>query len=71
MGVQKDLNKIEEFLALSSRFFDRLSIIEGTKCSDGPLGRAIVRVFSAQLSVYAIVQDMVDRKSARISKPAM
>lgn len=68
MGVQKDLEKIEEFLGTSSRFFQRLSIIEGTKCSDGPLGKAIVRVFSAQMSLYAQVEAMVDRKGARISR---
>ncbi|KAF1958308.1 hypothetical protein CC80DRAFT_559231 [Byssothecium circinans] len=48
MDIQNNLDKVEEFLGLSSRFFERLSIIEGTKCSDGPLGKAIVQ--SSQLS---------------------
>jgi hypothetical protein len=68
LSVRDEMDRIEEFLALSNRFFERLSIIEGSKCSDGPLGQAIVRVFSAQLSVYALVEEVVVRKHGRISK---
>ncbi|KAJ4288968.1 hypothetical protein N0V90_011310 [Kalmusia sp. IMI 367209] len=65
--VQNNLDKVEEFLALSSRFFERLSIIKGSECRNGPLGQAIVRVFSAQLSAYTVIHEMIGRKSARIS----
>ncbi|CAI6335539.1 unnamed protein product [Periconia digitata] len=65
-GVQNDLNKIEEFLSLSSRFFERLSIIEGYDCDDGPLGKAIVHVFSAQLSMYTFVQGVLSEGKGRI-----
>lgn len=68
LSVRDEMDKIEEFLALSNRFFQRLSLIESSKCGDGPLGQAIVRVFSAQLSVYAVVQEVVVRKDGRISK---
>jgi hypothetical protein len=64
--VKADFDEIEEFLGLSSRFFERLSIVEG-KCDSGPLGIAIVRVFSAQLVVYAIVDDAMSRKRVHIS----
>ncbi|KAH8725755.1 hypothetical protein GQ44DRAFT_759148 [Phaeosphaeriaceae sp. PMI808] len=67
-GVKADFDQIEDFLSLSGRFFERLSIIESTNCSDGPLGTAIVRVFSAQLSVYAIVHEMMNRKRVHIKK---
>jgi hypothetical protein len=68
LSVRDEMDKIEQFLALSNRFFERLSIIESSKCSDGPLAQAIVRVFSAQLSVYAVVEEVVVRKNGRISE---
>lgn len=68
LSVRDEMDKIEQFLALSNRFFERLSMIENNECSDGALGQAIVRVFSAQLSVYAVVEEVVVRKNGRISK---
>ena len=67
-GVKADYDKVEEFFSHSSRFFERLSIIESKVSDNGALGKAIVRVFSAQLSVCAIVEVMTKTKAARFSK---
>lgn len=66
--MKADYDKVEDFFNHSSRFFERLAIIENQNASEGPLAKAIVRVFSAQLSICAIVEVMTKEKSARFSK---
>lgn len=66
--MKADYDKVEEFFNLSSRFFERLSIIENRDVDVGALGKAIFRVFSAQLSICGIVESMTRTKDARFSK---
>lgn len=65
--VKADYDKVEDFFNHSSRFFERLSIIEGKISDVEPLGVAIVRVFSSQLSICATVESMISEKGSRWS----
>jgi hypothetical protein len=67
-GVKADYDKVEDFFMHSSRFFERLSIIENKVSDSVALAKGIVRVFSAQLSVCAIVEAMVKTKAARFKQ---
>ncbi|KAH7128114.1 hypothetical protein B0J11DRAFT_504607 [Dendryphion nanum] len=65
-GVRADHDKVVAFFNQSTRFFERLSIIEGKVRKEGPLALAIMRVFSAQLSICAIAEVRMKEKNARI-----
>lgn len=67
-SVKADYDKVEEFFSYSSRFYERLTILEGMVSDNAALARAIVRVFSAQLSVCAIVEVWTKTKAARFKQ---
>lgn len=66
--VREQFDRIEEFFAFSARFFERLSILQQKAAGDQEkshaLITAIVRVFSQQLSVCAIVRKLQRQKRA-------
>ncbi|KAF2107480.1 hypothetical protein BDV96DRAFT_653821 [Lophiotrema nucula] len=67
-GVKADFDKVEAFFDTSTRFFERLSIIENKGCNHAPLKTAIVRVFSAHLSILAMVETKVGEKHLRMKQ---
>jgi hypothetical protein len=60
-GVKADYDRVEAFFEHSGRFFERLSILEN-RADSGPLAMAVVRVFSAQLSICGHVEAMMKGK---------
>lgn len=58
---------MQNFFLQSSRFFERLSLIEGKTSDAQPLRKAIVRVFSTQLSICGLVENRTKQKAARFS----
>ncbi|KAF2265868.1 hypothetical protein CC78DRAFT_567200 [Lojkania enalia] len=67
-AVKADFDKIEGFFYQSSRFLERLSIIEGKVRDLGPLEKGIVEVFSAQLSICAIAEYWTRKEGKRFKK---
>ncbi|KAF2014213.1 hypothetical protein BU24DRAFT_492906 [Aaosphaeria arxii CBS 175.79] len=67
-GVKADYDKVEQFFAVSNRFFDRLSLIENKGAGHGPMMRAIVRVFSAQLSICGTVEAKIKESASRLKQ---
>lgn len=59
--MKADYDRVESFFGYSARFFERLSILE-SRADSGPLGVAVVRVFSMQLSVCARVEFLIKEK---------
>ncbi|ORY05487.1 hypothetical protein BCR34DRAFT_604521 [Clohesyomyces aquaticus] len=67
-GAKADFDKVEAFFDTSTRFFERLSIIENKGCNQAPLKTAIVRVFSAHLSILALVEAKIAEKHLRMKQ---
>lgn len=59
--MKADYDRVEAFFEHSGRFFERLSIIEN-QAETKALAVAIVRVFSIQLSICALVEAMTKEK---------
>ncbi|KAF2683373.1 hypothetical protein K458DRAFT_389990 [Lentithecium fluviatile CBS 122367] len=60
-GVKADYDRVEAFFEHLGRFFERLAILEN-QADYEPLAVAIVRVFSAQLSICGLVEAMMKSK---------
>jgi hypothetical protein len=66
-GVKADYDKVEDFFLQSSRFFERLSLIQNKTRDVGPLQTAIVRVFATQLTIFGDVEKNTKKEGARFS----
>ncbi|KAL2866935.1 prion-inhibition and propagation-domain-containing protein [Aspergillus lucknowensis] len=60
--VSADYDKVMGFFEFTSRFFDRLTIIESRTPQLGPFQRCVARVFSGMLTICSVAQEYAQKK---------